>query len=46
MRETVTVVRVHEPDESRTPHYLARYHEYQRLVDVMRQPWDELHKLE
>jgi sugar (pentulose or hexulose) kinase len=43
--ESVKVVRVHEPNPVNTPLYLARYAEYQRLVDVMREPWETLNKL-
>lgn len=46
VQEAVKVVRVHEPDPANTPHYLARYAEYQRLVDVMREPWEALNRLE
>ena len=46
VQEAVTVIRVHEPDLTNTPHYLARYAEYQRLVDVMREPWEALSRLE
>jgi len=46
VQEAVTVIRVHEPDRTNTPHYLARYAEYQRLVDVMREPWEALSRLE
>jgi L-xylulokinase len=45
VKEAVTVVRVHEPNPANTPHYLARYAEYQRLVDVMREPWEALNRL-
>ena len=46
VQEAVTVIRVHEPDPVNTPHYLARYAEYQHLVDVMREPWEALNRLE
>jgi L-xylulokinase len=46
VQEAVTVIRVHEPDPVNTPHYLARYTEYQRLVEVMREPWEALNRLE
>ena len=46
VQEAVTVIRVHEPDPANTPHYLARYAEYQRLVEVMREPWEALNRLE
>ncbi len=45
VQEAVSVVRLHEPDPSNTPIYLARYTEYQRLVKVMQEPWEELNKL-
>jgi L-xylulokinase len=41
----VSVVRVHEPEPANTPIYLARYADYQRLVEVMRQPWEALKEL-
>ena len=46
VQEAVRVIRVHEPNPVNTPFYLARYAEYQRLVDVMREPWDALTRLE
>jgi L-xylulokinase len=46
VQEAVSVVRVHEPIPSNTPHYLARYDEYQRLVEVMQAPWEALNKLD
>ena len=45
VQEAVSVVRVHEPIPANTPHYLARYTEYQRLVKVMQEPWEALNKL-
>jgi L-xylulokinase len=45
VREAVSVVRVHEPIPANTPLYLARYAEYQGLVDVMREPWESLNRL-
>jgi len=45
VREAVSVVRVHEPIPANTPLYLARYAEYQGLVDVMREPWESLNQL-
>ena len=45
VREAVSVVRVHEPIPANTPLYLARYAEYQGLVDVMRKPWESLNQL-
>jgi len=44
--EAVSVVRVHEPNPENTPLYLERYAEYQRLLDVMQEPWDALNKLD
>jgi L-xylulokinase len=46
VQEAVKVIRVHEPDPVNTPFYLMRYVEYQRLVDVMREPWEALNRLE
>ena len=46
VKETVSVVRVHEPEPKNTAIYLERYAEYQRLVEVMQAPWDALSKLE
>jgi L-xylulokinase len=45
VREAVSVVHVYEPNPASTPIYLARYAEYQRLVDVMKAPWEALNKL-
>ncbi|CAG1012275.1 L-xylulokinase [Anaerolineales bacterium] len=45
VRETVKVVRVHEPIPANTPLYLERYAEYQRLADVMQTPWEALNRL-
>lgn len=45
VQEAVSVVRVHEPILANTPLYLARYAAYQRLVEVMQAPWEELNKL-
>jgi sugar (pentulose or hexulose) kinase len=45
VQEAVSVVRVHEPIPANTPLYLARYAEYQRLENVMREPWEALNKL-
>ena len=41
----VKVKRRQEPNPEATPFYLARYTEYQRLVDCMREPWDRLSRL-
>ena len=46
VQAAVKVIRVHEPDPVNTPLYLARYAEYQRLVNVMREPWEALNRLE
>lgn len=45
VQEAVSVVRVHEPIPANTPHYLARYAEYERLTKVMQEPWEALNKL-
>lgn len=45
VRETVKVVRVHEPIPANTPLYLERYAEYQHLVNVMQTPWEALNRL-
>ena len=45
VQEAVKVIRVHEPNPANTPVYLARYAEYQRLTQVMQEPWLELSKL-
>ncbi len=45
VQETVKVVRVHEPIAANTPLYLARYAEYQQLVNVMQMPWETLNRL-
>jgi len=42
----VRVVRRQEPDPQATPHYLARYAEYQRLLEAMREPWEHLNQLQ
>ncbi|MBE7553885.1 MAG: carbohydrate kinase [Anaerolineales bacterium] len=42
VEQAVSVVRVHEPDQRRTPLYLARYEEYKQLLEAMSQPWDRL----
>lgn len=41
----VSVVRIYEPDPKKTPFYLKRFAEYQRLIEVMKSPWDSLSKL-
>lgn len=45
VQQAVQVVRRHEPDAAATPHYLARYDEYQSIAQAMRAPWDRLAKL-
>jgi L-xylulokinase len=45
VQETVKVVRVHEPIAANAPLYLARYAEYQQLVNVMQTPWETLNRL-
>ena len=45
VREAVSVVRVHDPITANAPLYLERYAEYQRLISVMREPWESLNKL-
>jgi L-xylulokinase len=45
VQEAVSVIRVHEPIPANTPHYLARYAEYERLTKVMQEPWEALNKL-
>jgi len=45
VQQAVSVVRVHEPIPINTPLYLARYCEYERLINVMQTPWEELNKL-
>ncbi len=45
VREAVSVVRVHEPIAANTPHYMARYAEYERVIKVMQEPWEALNKL-
>ncbi|HSL43700.1 MAG TPA: FGGY-family carbohydrate kinase [Anaerolineales bacterium] len=44
VREAVSVVRVHEPIATNTPLYLARYAEYEHLINVMQAPWETLSK--
>ena len=45
VQEAVSVVRVHEPIPANTPLYMARYAEYERLINVMQAPWEALNKL-
>jgi len=42
----VKVERRQEPDPEATPHYLARYDEYRRLLEAMEVPWDHLSSLD
>jgi L-xylulokinase len=46
VQEAVKVVRVHEPILANTPLYLARYAEYERLINVMQEPWGTLSRLD
>ncbi len=41
----VRVERRQEPNPAAAPSYLARYTEYKRLVEGMREPWDRLSRL-
>jgi L-xylulokinase len=43
--KAVKVERRQEPNPEASPHYLARYAEYQRLLEAMQEPWDHLIKL-
>jgi L-xylulokinase len=43
--QAVRLDRRQEPDPEATPHYLARYAEYQRLLAAMEGPWDHLSRL-
>ncbi len=43
--KAVQLERRQEPNAEATPHYLARYAEYQRLLQAMQEPWDHLNKL-
>ena len=43
--KAVRLERRQEPDLEATPHYLARYAEYQRLLAAMQGPWDHLSQL-
>jgi L-xylulokinase len=42
----VRIVRRQEPNPQATPHYLARYAEYRRLLEAMQTPWEHLSKLQ
>jgi L-xylulokinase len=46
VEQAVSILHVHTPDPANTPLYLARYAEYQRLVQVMQAPWEALNKLD
>jgi L-xylulokinase len=41
----VRLERRQDPNSAATPFYLARYAEYQRLLDAMKGPWDHLSQL-
>jgi L-xylulokinase len=43
--KAVKVERRQEPNPEASPHYLARYAEYQCLLEAMQEPWDRLSKL-
>jgi len=43
--KAVQLERRQEPNVEATPHYLARYAEYRRLLQAMQEPWDHLGKL-
>jgi L-xylulokinase len=43
--KAVKISRRHEPDPEAAPLYLARYREYQRLLQAMQEPWDHLSRL-
>jgi L-xylulokinase len=45
VQKSVRIERRQEPDPQATPHYLARYAEYQRLLQAMQEPWDHLSRL-
>ncbi len=45
VQHAVSVVRVHEPNPTHSTHYLARFAEYRRVLDVMQEPWEALNKL-
>ena len=46
VEQAVSIVRVQEPNPANTPLYLARYAEYERLVNIMQMPWEALNKLD
>jgi L-xylulokinase len=41
----VRVERRQEPNREATPHYMARYTEYKRLLECMQEPWNSLCRL-
>lgn len=43
--KAVKIERRQEPNPEATPHYLARYAEYRRLLQAMQEPWDHLSQL-
>ena len=43
--QTVRVLRRHEPQAEAAAKYLARYQEYQFLLEAMHEPWRRLEKL-
>lgn len=45
VQRAVTITRVQEPIAGNAPSYQARFAEYQRLVQVMQVPWEELNRL-
>lgn len=45
VRQAVQIGRRHEPDGAATPKYLARYREYRRLLEAMRESWQRLERL-
>jgi L-xylulokinase len=45
IEQAVSIVRIQEPNPANTPLYLARYAEYERLIEVMQAPWEALNKL-
>jgi L-xylulokinase len=44
--KAVRLERRQVPDPAATPLYLARYAEYQRLLEAMQEPWDHLGRLQ
>lgn len=45
VEQAVLIVRVQEPIPANTPLYLDRYIEYQKLIQVMQEPWESLDML-